>query len=335
VALDVQTGGRLWHYQLVHHDVWDFDNPAAPILLDIEVDGEQIPALAQITKQGWVYVFNRVTGEPVWPIEERPVPTDTNVPGERLSPTQPVPSRPPAYTRQGFTENDLIDFTPELRRKALTLIQNVRFGPIFTPIVLSDPENGYRGTITFPRSTGGANWESGAVDSDNGILYVSTQLSAAIEGLIPTANDMTVDYTMMPAETLSVDGLPAIKPPYGQISAIDLKRGEMLWQIPNADTPEEIANHPALAGIELGRTGRPNRVGLLVTRSLLFSGEGVGGKPVFRAHDKMTGEILAEIDIPATQTGLPMSYMVDGVQYIVFAIGALGNPAELIALRLP
>jgi quinoprotein glucose dehydrogenase len=335
VALDVQTGGRLWHYQLVHHDVWDFDNPAAPILLDIEVDGEQIPALAQITKQGWVYVFNRVTGEPVWPIEERPVPTDTNVPGERLSPTQPVPSRPPAYTRQGFTENDLIDFTPELRRKALTLIQNVRFGPIFTPIVLSDPENGYRGTITFPRSTGGANWESGAVDSDNGILYVSTQLSAAIEGLIPTANDMTVDYTMMPAETLSVDGLPAIKPPYGQISAIDLKRGEMLWQIPNADTPEEIANHPALAGIELGRTGRPNRVGLLVTRSLLFSGEGVGGKPVFRAHDKMTGEILAEIDIPATQTGLPMSYMVDGVQYIVFAIGALGNPAEPIALILP
>jgi quinoprotein glucose dehydrogenase len=152
--------------------------------------------------------------------------------------------------------------------------------------------------------------------------------------LAPTEG-ITVDYMLMPQETLTVDGLPAIKPPYGQINAIDLNRGEMLWQIANADTPEEIANHPALAGIELGRTGRANRVGLLVTRSLLFSGEGVGGLPVFRAHDKATGEILAEITIPATQTGLPMSYMVDGIQYIVMAVAARGYSPELIALRLP
>ena len=335
VALEVQTGKRLWHFQLVHHDIWDFDNPAAPILVDIKVDERQIPALAQITKQGWVYVFNRVTGEPVWPIEERPVPTDTNVPGERLSPTQPVPSRPPAFTRQGFTENDLIDFTPELHAKALALIEGVRFGPLFTPIEISDPDNGFRGTIMLPRSTGGGNWEGGAVDPETGILYVSSQLSAAVEGLSPPGEGMTVDYTLMPSETLTVDGLPAIKPPYGEISAIDLNRGEIVWQIANADTPDEIANHPALAGVELGRTGRAHRVGLLVTRTLLFSGEGVGGRPVFRAHNKATGKILAEIELPASQTGIPMSYMVDGKQYIVIAVAAEGHPAELISLRLP
>ena len=277
VALDAATGERLWHFQLVHHDVWDFDNPAAPILVDIEVDGLSIPAVAQITKQGWAYVFNRVTGEPVWPIVERPVPTDTTVPGERLSPTQPFPTRPPAFTRQGLSEDDLIDFTPELREKALALVEGVRFGPLFTPIERSDPENGIRGTVMLPRSTGGGNWEGGAVDPETGILYVSSQMSAAVEGLLPPIEGVTVDFMLMPAETLMVDGLPAVKPPYGQISAIDLNRGEMLWQIANADTPEEIANHPALAGLELGRTGRPNRVGLLATRTLLFSGEVWGG----------------------------------------------------------
>jgi glucose dehydrogenase len=217
---------------------------------------------------------------------------------------------------------------------ALALVEGVRFGPLFTPIEISDPENGLRGTIMFPRSTGGANWESGSVDPETGILYVSTQVSAAVEGLVIPTDGSTVDFTLMPAETLTVEGLPAIKPPYGEISAIDLTRGEMLWQIANADTPDEIANHPALAGIELGRTGHAKRVGLLVTRSLLFSGEGVGGKPIFRAHNKATGDILAEIDLPSTQTGLPMSYMVDGVQYIVIAVAARGHPAELVALKL-
>ena len=335
VALNAETGERVWHFQLVHHDVWDFDNPAAPILVDIEVDGRPIPAVVQITKQGWAYVFNRETGEPVWPIEERPVPTDTNVPGERLSPTQPFPTSPPAFTRQGLTEDDLIDFTPELREKALAVVEGVRFGPLFTPIEISEPENGVRGTVMLPRSTGGGNWEGGAVDPVTGILYLASQMSARVEGLLPPTEGLTVDYMLMPAETLSVDGLPAVKPPYGQITAIDLNRGEILWQIANADTPEEIANHPDLAGIELGRTGRPNRVGLLATRTLLFSGEGVGGEPILRAHAKATGEILAEIELPATQTGLPMSYMVNGTQYIVVAVADQDHPAELVALRLP
>ena len=335
VALDAATGERIWHYQLVHHDVWDFDNPAAPILADIEVDGSSIPAVVQITKQGWAYVFNRETGEAVWPIEERSVPTDTNVPGERLSPTQPFPTRPPAFTLQGLTEDDLIDFTPELREKALALVEGVRFGPIFTPMEISDPESGFRGTVTVPRSTGGGNWEGGTLDPETGILYVTSQMSARAEGMVPSTEEGMVDYTMIPAELLLVDGLPAVKPPYGQISAIDLNRGEILWQIANADTPEEIENHPALAGIELGRTGRPTRVGLMATHTLLFSGEGVGGEPIFRAHDKATGDILAEIELPATQTGLPMSYMMDGAQYIVIAVADEDTPAELVALRLP
>ena len=247
VALNAKTGERVWHFQLVHHDVWDFDNPAAPILVDIEVDGHPIPAVVQITKQGWAYVFKRETGEPVWPIEERAVPTDTNVPGERLSPTQPFPTSPPAFTRQGLTEDDLIDFTPELREKALAVVEGVRFGPLFTPIEISEPENGVRGTVMLPRSTGGGNWEGGAVDPVTGILYLASQMSARVEGLLPPTEGVTVDYMLMPAETLSVDGLPAVKPPYGQITAIDLNRGEILWQSANADTPEEIANHPALA----------------------------------------------------------------------------------------
>jgi quinoprotein glucose dehydrogenase len=194
VALNAQTGKRIWHFQIVHHDVWDLDIPAAPILVDIEVEGKSIPAVAQITKQGWVFVFNRETGEPVWPINELPVPTDTNVPGERLSPTQPVPSRPPAFTRQGLTEDDLIDFTPELREQALSVLEGTRFGSIYTPIEISNIDNGPRGTVTLPRSTGGGNWEGGTVDPLTGILYVTSQMSATVEGLMPPTEGVTVDY---------------------------------------------------------------------------------------------------------------------------------------------
>ena len=334
VALDVETGERVWHFQLVHHDIWDLDNPAAPIPVDIEVEGRPIKAVVQITKQAWAYVFNRETGEPVWPIEEREVP-QSNVPGEQISPTQPFPTKPPAFSRQGLTEDDLIDFTPDLREQALATVASFRFGPLFTPIEISGPESGYRGTVTLPRSSGGGNWEGGAVDPETAILYVTSAMSPQVEGLLPAVEGMDVDYMLMPGEPLMVDGLSAVKPPYGQISAIDLNRGEMLWQIPNADTPEEITNHPALRGIELPRTGRPNRVGLLATRTLLFAGEGVGGEPILRAHDKATGEILAEIELPATQTGHPMSYMLDGTQYVVVAVGDQNTPAELVALKLP
>jgi quinoprotein glucose dehydrogenase len=186
----------------------------------------------------------------------------------------------------------------------------------------------------LPRSTGGGNWEGGSLDPETGILYVTSQTSAAVEGLLPPTDGVTADYMLMPAITLEVDGLPLVKPPYGQITAIDLNRGEILWQIANSDTPQEIANHPTLAGLDIGRTGRPNRVGLLATATLLFAGEGVGGEPILRAHDKATGEILAEIALPATQTGLPMSYSVGGTQYIVVAVAGPGQPAELVALSL-
>ena len=334
VAIDVETGEPVWHYQLVHHDIWDFDNPTAPILVDIEVDGRPINVVVQITKQGWAFVFDRETGEPVWPIEERAVP-QSDIPGERVSPTQPFPTKPPPFSRQGASEDDLIDFTPELREKAREVVANLEFGTLFSPLRLVDLDTGYRGMLRLPRSTGGGNWEGGAVDPETGILYVTSQMSPSVEALEPPGDGVEADYTVASGVRLSVDGLPLLKPPYGRITAIDLNRGEILWQIPNSDTPDEIANHPALAGIDLPRTGRPARVGQLATRTVLFAGEGVGGKPVLRAHDKATGEILAELELPAAQTGLPMSYMLEGTQYVVVAVADQGNPAELVAFTLP
>jgi quinoprotein glucose dehydrogenase len=335
VALDVRTGERVWHYQLVHHDIWDFDNPAAPILADIVVDGEDIPAVAQITKQGWLYVFNRETGEPVWPIEERPVPA-SNVPGERASDTQPYPTKPPPYARQGLSEDDLIDFTPQLRAAALDVVSGYSYGALFKPPVVRDTERGIGGFVTLPRSVGGGNWEGGTLDPESGVLYVTSLNSPYVEALVPGTNPDGVAFGLMaPNFPLLVDGLPVIKPPWGVITAIDLNRGEILWQIPNADTPDDIANHPALAGVDIGRTGIPERVGLLATATLLFAGEGRIGKPILRAHDKATGDIVAEIALPAPQTGLPMSYAIDGEQYIVVAVAGADHPAELVALKLP
>jgi len=335
VALDVRTGERIWHYQLVHHDIWDFDNPAAPILADIVVDGEAIPAVAQITKQGWLYVFNRETGEPVWPMEERPVPA-SGVPGERASDTQPYPTKPPPYARQGLSEDELIDFTPALRAAALDVVSGYSYGPLFKPPVVRDTGRGVGGFVTLPRSVGGGNWEGGTLDPETGVLYVTSLDSPYVEALVPGTNPDGVAFGLMaPNFPLLVDGLPVIKPPWGVITAIDLNRGDILWQIPNADTPEEIANHPALDGIDIGRTGIPERVGLLTTATLLFAGEGRIGKPILRAHDKATGEIVAEIPLPAPQTGLPMSYAIDGEQYIVVAVAGGDHPAELVALKLP
>ena len=335
VALDVETGEVVWHYQLVHHDIWDYDNPAAPILVDLEVDGRPIRAVVQITKQGWAYVFDRETGEPVWSIEERAVP-QSDIPEERTSPTQPFPTKPPPFSRQGVSEDDLIDFTPELRAKARAVVADFEFGTLFSPARVLGSDTGYRGTLRVPRSTGGGNWEGGAFDPETGVLYVTSQMSPRVEALEPSGVGVEADYTVVSGvPSLSVDGLPLLKPPYGQITAIDLNRGEILWQIANADTPDEIANHPALAGIDLPSTGRPARVGQLATRTLLFAGEGVGGKPILRAHDKATGKILAEIELPASQTGLPMSYMLDGTQYVVVAVASRNRPAEFVAFRLP
>lgn len=341
VALNAQTGERLWHYQLIHHDVWDYDPPTGPVLADLRVDGRTVPAAIQVSKQGFVYTFNRVTGEPVWPIEERPVPQN-GVPGEQLSATQPFPTRPAPFEVQGLTEDDLIDFTPELRAEALRILEGYTWGPLFTPPSIVDENNG--GTVFMPGFGGGANWQGSAFDPETNVLYVPSTSHPMKVGLGKDSRNSEFDYAMT-SRGLVMEGpygLPLIKPPYGRITAIDMNRGEHLWMIANADTPDEIRNHPRLEGVDIPeRTGTGDRGALLVTKTLLFAGEGAGlyggqtgGGRMFRAHDKATGEILAEFELPAKQTGLPMTYAIDGVQYIVIPIGDTGHPGELVALRV-
>ena len=343
VCLDAETGRRVWHYQLVHHGIFDYDIPAPPVLCDINVDGRAIKAVAQVTKQGFCFVFDRVTGEPVWPIEERPVP-QTDVPGERTSPTQPFPTKPAPFDRQGVSFDDLIDFTPELRNEAIEIAGRYRMGPLFSPPSLIDPD-GTRGTLMLPGSRGGANWPGAAVDVETGVLYVASSTIPNTIGLAkPDPNRSNFRYIKVRGwRPEGPRGQPLMKPPWGRITAIDLNTGEHLWMVPNGDTPEKIRNHPALEGLEIAKTGIPGRGMALVTKTLLFVGEGSGlynfspysGGPMFRAYDKQTGEIIAEIELPANQTGVPMTYMHKGYQYIVVAVGAKGHPGELVALRLP
>lgn len=334
VALDAATGERVWHFQIIHHDIWDYDIGSPPILVDLTVAGEPVRAVAQLTKQGFVYLFDRVTGEPVWPIVERTVP-QSDVPGESTSPTQPFPTRPPPFARQGFTQDDLIDFTPELRAEALEVTGDLRMGPLFTPPSLANAEDGTRGTLMMPSAAGAIAWEAGAFDPVTGLLYVGVSHAPTVLSLV---NDPEVsDLRWIAGDTRAprVRGLPLLKPPWGEIVAIDLNAGEIQWQVPNGDTPNAVTDHPELQGLELARTGKPTRSGLVVTPTLLFAGEGAGGSPVFRAHDKATGEILAEIDLPGTQSGLPMTYLVGERQFVVVAVTPSDGAPELVALGLP
>ena len=356
VCLDAKTGERIWHFQFVHHGIWDYDIPTAPTLIDITVGGRRIKAVAQVTKQAFTYVFDRVTGEPVWPIEERPVPQST-VPGEVTSPTQPFPTRPAPFDRQGVTTDDLLDFTAELNAEAQRIASEYQLGPLFTPPILAGAD-GARALLMLPHMTGGANWQGGAVDAETGILYVASVTNPTVAGLTNDPTRTTMDYVRgggrrapgrsAPQETQGCGeigplGLPLIKPPWGRITAINLNTGDHLWMVPNGDTPDCVKNHPALSGVEIPRTGKPDRSGILVTKTLLFAGEGAGvfatptwaGGPMFYAYDKQTGEILSEFELPKNQSGVPMTYMLDGKQYIVMAIGARGQAAELVALALP
>lgn len=339
VCLDIKTGRRIWHYQFVHHDIWDYDPPSAPILADITVNGRPVKAVVQLTKTAFAFVFDRTTGKPLWPIEERAVP-QSDAPGERTSPTQPFPTRPAAFDRQGLSREDLIDFTPEVKRLALAAVEGYRLGPLFTPPSVVDPAKGTKGTLTFPGS-GGANWEGGALDPETGYLYVgsATRSDTALYGLVaPGPGETDIEMIGTPSVAPEVQRLPIVKPPWGRITAIDLNRGEVAWQIPNGDTPPSVKNHPLLKGVDLPRTGSPSRAGILVTKTLLFAGEGYEGQPKFRAYDKMTGDVVWETDIPASQTGLPMTYMHRGKQYIVFAVhgnAAAKTPAQLVAFALP
>lgn len=337
LALDARTGERIWHFQMVHHDIWDYDTPTAPNLVDITVGGERIPALVQTTKQGFAYVFNRVTGEPVWPIEERPVP-GSDTPGEWTAPTQPFPTRPAPFTRQGVTEDDLIDFTPELRAEALELAKNWRMGPLFTPVSPRDAPDGTIGTIQVPGANGGVNIMGGAaVDRETGILYVASYDGYSAISLVSDSTRSEMPYVSMgPGGGLrGPQGLYLLEPPYGRITAIDLNTGEHLWWIPNGDTPESVKNHPALQGIEIPRTGKRAHANVLVTRTLLMYGEGRGGAPVFHAVDKATGEELGTIALPAPTNAAPMTFQHQGRQYIVAAVANADHPAALVALALP
>jgi quinoprotein glucose dehydrogenase len=349
VALDVKTGKRRWHYQLVHHGLWDMDIPCAPMLVDITIGGGKVKALAQPTKQSILYVFNRETGEPIWPIEERPVP-QSDVPGEKTSATQPVPTRPPAYGRNGMTPADLIDFTPALREEALKLAAKYKLGPVFTPPVVSKAE-GPLAVLDIGMPTGGSNWPGGSYDPETHILYVYSKDQVGTLSLVPVAPSVSDSaYRKGIARTgsgalagvLTVQGLPLIKPPYGSISAIDMNRGEILWQIAHGETPDNVRNHPALKGLSIPRTGRAGIIGVLTTKTLLIAGEsGVFTTPsgakgaMLRAYDKATGREVGAVYMPAGQTGSPMTYWLDGKQYITVAIGGSGIPGQLVTYALP
>jgi quinoprotein glucose dehydrogenase len=361
VALDLKTGARKWHYQLVHHGIWDMDIPCAPMLVDVTINGQTVKALAQPTKQAFLYVFNRTNGQPIWPIVERPVEQST-VPGEKTSATQPFPSKPPAYDRQGSSIDDLIDFTPELRAQAMQIASRYKMGPIFTPPTVSKWE-GPLGTLTMAVGGGGTEWPGGSYDPETHIAYIPSRRQISSIGLIPGGERSDMTYISGTARNpnaanaaagggggagaegpppLTVQGLPLAKPPYGSISAIDLNKGEILWQIAHGETPDNIRNHPALQGLEIPRTGRPGTFGVLVTKTLLVSGEtGVFTTPsgkvgaMLRAYDKKTGKSVGAVFLPQGETGTPMTYMAGGKQYIVLAIGGTGFPAEFIAYKLP
>lgn len=341
VCLDAKTGKKIWHYQLVHHDIWDYDLPAPPVLADINVDGKLIPAVVQVTKQAFAFVFNRETGEPVWPIEERIVP-QSEVEGEQTAPTQPFPTKPAPFDRQGYHDSILIDFTPEIRQEALAIVSKYTKGSIYTPVTIYNPPD-HLGSLMLPDAVGGANWQGAVLDKETGILYVSSSTVLRPMSLEPGRDENTdMDYVAyLGTSRIGPFGLPLVKPPYGRITAIDLNSGEHVWSVPNADTPEWIKNNPALKGITIPRTGLPDRVGMLVTKTLLFAGEGSGlyvsdggGGNKFRAYDKATGAIVSEIVLPANQCGIPMTYSINGKQYIVVAVGAVGHPGEIVALGL-
>ena len=330
VAVDAKTGKLRWHYQIVHHDIWDYDNSSAPILADL--DEKKI--VIQLTKQSYAFVFDRVTGEPHWPIHEINVPK-SDVPGEWTSPTQPIPSLPEAYDRSGVSRNDLIDYTPEISQAVENLIKDYRLGPLYTPPSLAESKDGTKGTLSLPFPTGGSNWEGGAYDPETNLLYVPSQTRLALLSLKDGDESTDVRYVASNSPKLEVFNIPIAKPPWGRITAIDMNSGKIKWSVANGETPEAIINNPYLKGVEIPRTGKATRAGLLLTKTLLFAGEGFGGDPVFRAHDKYNGKIISEIVLPGSQSSPPSTYMINNRQFIIMTISDGKSPAELIALSLP
>ena len=378
VCLDLKTGQRKWHFQIVHHPVWNMDMPAAPLLADLVVDGRPIKAVAVATKQSMLFVFDRVTGKPVWPIEERPVPKG-DVPGEWYAPTQPFPTKPPAYGRnQVRVPDDLIDFTPELRAKAVEMVKRYKTGPLYTPPIMGDVK-GLLGTLTIGTMGGGTNWPGAGFNPETNVFYshvgngsinvlsiapprpgfsdiryvsgvTGRQVRPGAEnGGGPATQGQAGGAAMSPdgggTVGLNVDGLILVKPPYGLLSAIDMNRGELMFQVAHGDTPDNVRNHPALKGLDFPKTGQggaTSNVGLAITKTLVIMGDRLvtsapgrtRGAPL-RAYDKKTGEQVGAVLLPAGQTGSPMTYMWEGKQYIIVAVGLGNYTGEYIALRLP
>jgi quinoprotein glucose dehydrogenase len=382
VCVDLKTGQRKWHFQIVHHPIWDYDLSSAPILADINVDGKAIKAVALPSKESYLYVFDRVTGKPVWPIEERPVP-QSDVPGEKSSPTQPFPTKPPAYGRNFLKiPDDLIDFTPELRAQAKDAVARYKTGPMFLPPIVGN--SNMLGALDLGNASGGTNWPGAGYDPETHIVYAQAHQSALFPLSLRTPPPEFSDlrYVMGRNETefrvsegpgfgsaadapqpkrapvrpaapptapaaapvggLTVQGLSIVKPPYGVISAIDLDRGDLKWQVPYGETPDAVRNNPALKGLNIPNTGQPGSVGLVVTKTLVILGDNqVTTTPshprgaMLRAYDKTTRKEVGAVYMPAPQSGSPMTYMVDGKQYIVVAVSGGAYSGEYIAYSLP
>ncbi len=400
VCVDARTGKRVWHQQLVHHDIWDYDLASPPTLINITVNGKPIRAVAQSTKWAYMFVFDRVTGAPVWPIEARKVEAGT-VPGEWYSPTQPHPTKPAPYDRQGVSEADLIDFTPELNAEARAMLKEYKIGPLYTPPIVAGTD-GLRGTLQIPAAQGAALWQGAAWDPETNMLYVPSVTNISNNALQPGGDRSDMSFIggggggggrgappaggrgAAPAAAggtgagprgggapvdpeagggggrgrggpvvvgpgvsrgpwgMGPQGLPLVKPPYGRITAYNMNTGDIAWQVANGDTYEWIKTHPALKGVTIPKTGRADEGGIVVTKTLAFAGQGCGlfrggggGGPMFYAYDKATGAVVHEMQLPASTCGNPMTYMVNGKQYIVVAVGAANFPAELVALSLP
>lgn len=342
IALNAETGERVWHFQLVKHDVWNYDTPTAPVLLDVTVDGEEIPIVAQVTKQAFVYTFNRLTGEPVWPIEDRPVP-QSRIPGEHLAATQPFPTRPAPFDMQGLTHDDLIDFTPELRQAAIEAISDYEIGPLFNPPLHNSNDLGKVAALWCPGDGGGANIPGPPVaDPHTGVLYVTSR-SACSSRIIAPSEERDAMLELPTGTTFSEwaalrslpprgpQGLPLYKPPFSRITAIDMNSGEHLWMIPVGETPDRIRNHPALEGVDVGETGTGSLAPMTVTPTMLmYASTASDDTPMLFAVDKSTGVQLGKVEVPATSNYGMMSYVHNGRQYVMLQTGS-----RLTALALP
>jgi quinoprotein glucose dehydrogenase len=345
ICVKCATGERVWHFQTVHHDLWDYDNNVPPILADIKVNGRPIKAVVQLSKQAMAYVLDRTNGQPVWPIVERAVPR-SNTPGERTSATQPFPTRPAPFDRHGLTMDDLIDFTPELHAEAVEIARHYVLGPVFTPpSIKGDGPNQTKGTLQMPGSVGGAEWGGAPFDPETGMLYVPSITGTFAADLLPGDPAKTnLRYTRGSRELVpGPRGLPLMKPPYGRITAIDLNTGDHVWSVPNGDGPRD---NPAIKDLKLSPLGQPSRDMPLVTKTLLFVSQGdpilVRTPPLggtfgnrIRAYEKESGKVVWELELPAGATGSIITYLHNGKQYIVVPIGSRTHTPEFVALSLP